>query len=389
MSEHYHHGSHSGSCCGGHGAAKPAQQAKDPVCGMSVDPATAKHRHTHEGQDYYFCGGGCRTKFIADPAKYLAPAPVCGMSVDPATAKHRFTYKGEEHLFCSAGCKDQVRGNAGHVSRAQAAAAEAACGERAGRSGRDLHLPDAPRDPPGRPGRLPDLRHGARTGGHNRERRAQSRARRHDAPASGSVSCSPSPSLHSRWEAIIWGCTTARPPDLEPDSARARDAGRALGRLAVLRTRLGLVKSRNLNMFTLIAIGTGVAWVYSVVGTLAPGLFPAAMRDAWRARLPSTSRPRPSSPLVLSARCWSCAPASAPAARSARCSISLPRSRAASRRTVIDEDVALDEVIVGDRLRVRPGEHVPVDGEILEGRSALDESMVTGESMPVTKRRGR
>ena len=100
----------------------------------------------------------------------------------------------------------------------------------------------------------------------------------------------------------------------------------------------------------------------------------------------STSRRLPSSPcLSSSGRCSNSRPASRPAAPSARCLISPRRWRGAVRPDGTDEDVGLDQVVVGDRLRVRPGERVPVDGEIVEGRSAIDESMVTGESMPVTK----
>ena len=98
----------------------PAHGVKDPVCGMTVDPHTAKHRHTHDGQPYYFCSAGCREKFVADPAQYLEP--------EPRTAR--------------------------------------AC---AGRH--DLHLPDASRDPAAGPGLVPDLRHGARAGDWSRPTR--------------------------------------------------------------------------------------------------------------------------------------------------------------------------------------------------------------------------
>jgi Cu+-exporting ATPase len=87
--------------------APAAAKAKDPVCGMSVDPATSKHRTEHAGTTYYFCCAGCRTKFEADPAHYLAKAaaaskatdPVCGMSVDIATAKHKAEHGGRTQYF--------------------------------------------------------------------------------------------------------------------------------------------------------------------------------------------------------------------------------------------------------------------------------------------------
>ena len=97
---------------------------------MTVDPHTAKHRHTHDGRPYYFCSAGCREKFVADPARYLEPEPRIGRA---CPGRH------------------------------------------------DLHLPDASRDPAAGPRLVPDLRHGARAGARDGRRGAQSRARRHDA----------------------------------------------------------------------------------------------------------------------------------------------------------------------------------------------------------------
>ena len=146
------------------------------------------------------------------------------------------------------------------------------------------------------------------------------------------------------------------------------------------------LRTRNLNMFTLIAMGTGVAWIYSIVGTLWPGLFPASMRGHDGVGRRSTSRRPPSSPCwCCSARCWSCR-AREQTSGAIRALLDLsPKMARRIKADGTDEDVSLEQVAAGERLRVRPGERVPVDGEILEGRSAIDESMVTGESMPVTK----
>jgi Cu+-exporting ATPase len=145
------------------------------------------------------------------------------------------------------------------------------------------------------------------------------------------------------------------------------------------------LKSMNLNMFTLIAMGTGVAWIYSVVGTLWPGIFPASMRAPdgsvaiyFEAAAVITVLVLLGQVLELRAR------EQTSGAIKALLDLSPKRARRIQ-HDGSDEDVSLDQVMVGDRLRVRPGERVPVDGEILDGRSALDESMVTGESMPVTK----
>jgi Cu+-exporting ATPase len=142
---------------------------------------------------------------------------------------------------------------------------------------------------------------------------------------------------------------------------------------------------RNLNMFTLIAMGTGVAWVYSIVGTLWPALFPASMRGHdgsvaiyFEAAAVITVLVLLGQVLELRAR--------EQTGGAIRALLDLsPKMARRIRPDGTDEDVGLDQVVASDRLRVRPGERVPVDGSILEGRSAIDESMVTGESMPVTK----
>ena len=171
-------------------------RVKDPVCGMGVDPHTAKHRAEHEGQTYYFCSAGCRTKFIADPRRYL----------DAASSRAR----------------------------------------RAGARRHDLHLPDASGDPAGRAGLLPDLRHGAGAGagrradaGPNPELVDMTRrfwiglaltlpvVRAGDGRASDRARPSASASSASNWLQLAAG-----------------DAGRAVGRLAVLRARLAVAASR-------------------------------------------------------------------------------------------------------------------------------------------------
>ncbi len=143
--------------------------------------------------------------------------------------------------------------------------------------------------------------------------------------------------------------------------------------------------SRSLNMFTLVAMGTGVAWVYSVVATFAPSLFPAAFRSAdgsvpiyFEAAAVITVLVLLGQVLELRAR--------EQTGGAIRALLNLaPVTAKRVNEDGSDEEVALDQVHVGDRLRVRPGEKAPVDGVILEGRSSVDESMVTGESMPVTK----
>ncbi len=146
--------------------------------------------------------------------------------------------------------------------------------------------------------------------------------------------------------------------------------------------------SRNLNMFTLIAMSTGVAWLYSVIATLWPGLFPPAFRDAHGTVSVYFEAAAVITVLVLLGQVLELR-ARETTSGAIRALLDLaPKTARRIRQDGGEEDVSLDQVYVGDRLRVRPGEKVPVDGVVVEGRSAVDESLVTGESMPVTKEVG-
>ncbi|MEU4450255.1 copper-translocating P-type ATPase [Nocardioides sp. NPDC023903] len=154
------------------------------------------------------------------------------------------------------------------------------------------------------------------------------------------------------------------------------------------------VRTRSLNMFTLIAMGTGVAWLYSVVATVAPGIFPASFRKDMGDGMASGAvdvyfeAAAVITVLVLVGQVLELR-AREQTSGAIRALLDLaPKTARRVRADGTDEEIGLDEVQIGDRLRVRPGEKVPVDGAVLEGRSALDESLVTGESMPVTKQAG-
>ena len=306
----------------------------DPVCGMSVDPHTAKHRAEHRGHVYYFCSNGCRTKFAADPQKYLgnreaAPVvegaiytcpmhpeirqqgpgscPICGMALEPEIASA--DDKPNEELI------DMTRRFW---------------------IGLVLSLP------------VFALEMGAHIfGAHNWI----------DPKLSQWIQFALSTPvvLWAGWPFFVRGWNS--------------------------------LLTRNLNMFTLIAMGVGVAYVYSVVATLAPGIFPQTFRVHGGTVAVYFEAAAVITVLVLLGQVLELR-ARDKTSGAIRALLDLAPKTARRVKDGIDEDVPLDAVAVSDRLRVRPGEKVPVDGEIVEGRSSLDESMVTGESMPVTKGEG-
>ena len=317
-----------------HDHVSGAANALDPVCGMTVDPEKTPHHAVHNHHDYHFCSAGCRTKFIANPGKYLAETitdaatdadpsaeytcpmhpeirqigpgscPICGMALEPVMVTAE---QGPNHEL-----EDMKRrfwiGLALTVPVFILEMGSHVLG---------LHLFDM-----------------------------QTSNWLQFALATPVV-------LWAGWPFFVKGYES--------------------------------VRTKNLNMFTLIAMGTGIAWTYSVVATLVPGAFPPAFRQSggtvrvyFEAAAVITVLVLLGQVLELRARDKT----------SGAIKALLGLAPKSARRIGHDDqehDVSIDDIAVGDRLRVRPGEKVPVDGRILDGRSTLDESMVTGESMPVTK----
>jgi Cu+-exporting ATPase len=330
---HHHHGHqhhHQGAPSG------VASRVTDPVCGMTVDPAATAHHATHGGHEHHFCSDRCRTRFVADPGQFLAPHA-------PASA-------ADAHAMHTCPMHPEIRQEG--------------------------------------PGACPIC-------GMALE------------PETVTLDQGPNPELVDMTRRFWIGLALAVPVFV------LEMGGHMFGLSAAIGTQLSgwiqfalatpvvlwagwpffergwaSVRSRNLNMFTLIAMGVGVAYAYSIVAVGAPGIFPDAFRDAdgtvpvyFEAAAVITVLVLLGQVLELRAR--------ERTSGAIRALLELaPKTARRLRPDGEDEEVTLDQIHVGNRLRVRPGEKVPVDGEIVEGRVAIDEALVTGEVMPVTKEPG-
>ena len=333
---------HAPGCCGGGSkASEPgaATTVTDPVCGMKVDPATSKHRFDHAGTTHHFCSARCRTKFAADPDAYLRPKIA---APSPAAPGAIYTCPMHPQIRQVGPGSCPICGMALEPVEATAEAApnhELADMTRRIWIGLVLTLPVFILE----------------MGGH--------------IPALGLHGLVPMQT--STW--IQFALTT-------PVVLWAGWPFFQRGWASVV--------SRHLNMFTLIALGTGAAYLYSLAATFAPGIFPAGFRGMdgtvavyYEAAAVITVLVLLGQALELRAR--------EQTGRAIRALLNLaPKTARRLRDGADDEEIRIDQVAVGDLLRVRPGDAVPVDGEVVDGRSAVDESMVTGESMPFAKEAG-
>ena len=306
---------------------------KDPVCGMKVTTQSVHHHH-HAGQDYYFCGARCLAKFSADPAQFLAPK-LADEPAAPAPAGTMYT--------CP--MHPEVR--------------------------RD-HPGDCPKCGMALEPELPSL------DDDNPELRDFQRRFWWTLPLTGVVFV-----LAMFGDRLqLMNMATQSWVEMALVSPIVLWAGwpffaRGWQSLA----------NRSPNMWTLIALGTGAAFVYSVVATLAPQVFPVSFIAMGRvavyfeAAAVIISLTLLGQVLELKARSQT--------TQAIKSLLALaPKTARRIRTDGTEEDVPITHLHIGDTLRVRPGETVPVDGVVLEGSSAVDESMLTGESMPVTKRLG-
>jgi Cu+-exporting ATPase len=309
-------------------------KAIDPVCGMSVDPHTAKHRFAYKGQGYVFCSGRCRERFAAEPEKFLQPDQP--QPAPPADAIYTCPMHPEVKQAGPGSCP--ICGMALEPEQ--------------------VSLDDPP-DP-----ELIDM------------------TKRFWIALALTV-----PVFVVEMGSHL-GLMHLLPPNWSNWISLALATPVVLWAGAPFFARgWRSLTTRNLNMFTLIAMGTGIAWAYSVVATLAPQAFPPAFRGMHGEVAAYFEAAAVITVLVLLGQVLELR-AREKTSGAIRALLGLAPKTARRVTDHRDEDVALDALAVGDLLRVRPGEKIPVDGIVVEGRSSVDESMVTGESMPVGKAEG-
>lgn len=326
-------------CCG-QGASVEGRDGsvRDPVCGMTVDPATARHRHDHAGETYWFCADRCAERFRADPDYFLAGRHLEAQANVPSGT-----------LFTCAMCPEVVQEGPG------------ACPV-CGMALEPMGVPDL--DAPN-----PELIDMTR-----RFRVAAVLTLPLLIVAMGEMLPGIGALFHGAWNPWLQLALAA------PTVAWAGAPFFARGWRSIA--------TGNLNMFTLIAIGTGAAFLYSLLAVLAPGLFPEGFRDAagrvglyFEAAAVIVTLVLLGQVLELKAR--------ERTSDAIRALLDLaPKTARLVPETGEERDLPLDRIAVGDVIRVRPGEKIPLDGEVVEGRSAVDESMLTGEPLPVEKTPG-
>ena len=390
--------------------------AVDPICHMTVDPKTAAGSSQHRGETIHFCSLGCKAKFDAQPEKYVQGSsgssgflgvprqehhagtpekvtdPVCGMTIDPASAAGTSQHRGETIHFCSLGCKakfdaqpEKYAGASGAKSRddvagqdhgATAGGSSTALGTTPGPAPtaekREWTCPMHPEVVSEKPGACPIC--GMALEPKTISLEEEPNEELDDMTRRFVVSSILSAPLlavgmiemfrHLHWPWLPWAELALATPVV------------LWGGWPFFQRGWWSVVSRNLNMFTLIALGTGVAYGYSVAAVFIGGLplyfEPAAVIVA----------------LVLLGQVLELR-ARAKTSGAIRALLGLTPKTA---RVLLDDgqehDMAIDQIVPGMRIRIRPGERVPVDGVVAEGTSALDESMITGEPMPVEKTEG-
>lgn len=355
----------------------PMPMGRDPVCGMTV-LLTSPHRYALNGVEAVFCGARCRDQFVSDPSKYLSTAPEQSATVraSTSTVPSERTYTCPMHPEVRAdqpGSCPKCGMTLELVSPPPAAKAEWTC---------PMH-PEIKRDAPGSCpicGMALEPRVAA-----NEEESHEllGMKRRFWFAAAATVPL----------VVLAMGDMLPGQPISHLLSARVRTMLELLLATPVCTwaawpfyvRALQSVKNKSLNMFTLIGLGVSVAYLYSLVAALVPGIFPASFRGEGGEVAVYFEAGGVIVTLILLGQVLELRARNATGTAIKKLLGLAPKTARRLKDDGSEEDVPLDDVVVGDRLRVRPGEKIPVDGLVLEGASAIDESMVSGEPIPVEK----
>ncbi len=426
--------------------------AIDPICGMTVDPAKAAGQYDHKGTTYYFCGTSCLERFRADPDRALSkrplnlitmPAPrkplpmmvqaatgeidpVCGMTVQPATAAGSYEYRGKTYYFCATRCLEKFRADSDYYLTPPGQRIPKPTPAPAGGSVQYV-CPMDPEVSETKPGACPVCGMALEPA----DVTVASTRTEYTCPMHPEIVQADPGSCSICGMALEPRTVTMEEanPELVDMTRRFRQSvvlglpilalmisemmpsqplqhffsGRALvwfqfvlatpvvfwvGWPLFERAWASLV-NHHLNMFSLIGLGTGAAYLYSVVATLAPGLFPDSFRGHGGELAVYFEPAVAIIALVLLGQVLELRARSRTSSALKALLGLAPKTARIVRADGREDDIPLDQVQVGDQLRVRPGEKIPVDGVVVNGTSAVDESMITGESIPVEKRAGQ
>ncbi len=368
----------------------------DPVCGMKVDPANAAGKTDFEGKTYFFCSKHCLASFSKEPAKYLgkqashehphhghahtipqkamiamATDPVCGMKVDPASAAGKADFEGKTYYFCSKHCLQSFQKEPAKFLQGEAKPSKT---EKQEAAGAKYTCPMHPEIVQVGPGSCPKCGMALvpMEGAAEDDSELRDHTRRLWVNAALSV-----PLVFSMYLAFpqLVELALATPVVL-------------WGGWPFFRKFWLSLKNRSPNMYTLIGLGVGVAYVYSVLAVLAPGVFPAEFRGHDGRVAAYFEAAAIIVTLVMLGEVLQLRAMGQTSQAIRRLLALAPNMALRIEDDGREVEVHLNEVVAGDRLRVRPGEKIPVDGSVVDGHSHVDESMITGEPMPVHKKPG-
>lgn len=355
---------------------------RDPVCGMTVDPDAGKPTAEHDSHTYYFCSESCQQKFIADRDAYrTAKDLVCGMTVERATAAHMSKHEGQLFYFCSSGCQSKFDADPSAYLGHQPAPEPMPSGTQYTCPMHPEIIEDTPGDCP-KCGMALEPKMPSADAGPNPEYVDFKRRLWITAPLALAVFLLEMGSHvgipfadwigHTAFGWVQFALATPVVLICWPFFKRGWSS----------------VKNRSPNMWTLIALGTGAAYLFSIISMIAPQLFPDTMRDGMGMAPVYFEAAAVILVLVLMGQVMELA-ARERTVDAIRALLDLaPKTARRVGSDGTEEDVPLEDLRTGDILRVRPGESVPVDGLVTEGRSSVDESMISGEPLPVEKVEG-